>query len=148
MARRRCGTGEGTEAVLRDRRIYRPCTRSEPDRCVCVKQSRWRRAIDSETRERSIVVSTISAWELFRLVKRGRLELSVPPAAFVTATRADPLFVFRPVDEGVVRRSVELPDVHRDPADRMILATAAELGASIVSRDARFASHDAAPVIW
>ena len=47
-----------------------------------------------------------------------------------------------PVDDSIARRTVELPDIHADPADRMILATAAELGCPIVSRDRRFALNE------
>ncbi len=82
------------------------------------------------------------------LVKKGRLELTVPPASFVTATNRDPRFQVLPVDERIARRSVELPDIHADPADRMILATAAELGAQVVSKDGRFAEYGLVPVVW
>ena len=110
-----------------------------------------REAIDRREREqrrRAILISAISVWELFMLVKKGRLVLSVPPASFVTATRRDPVMGIVPVDEAVARRSVELPDYHADPADRIILATAAELGLSVVTRDARFRRYEAAPVVW
>jgi PIN domain nuclease of toxin-antitoxin system len=53
-----------------------------------------------------------------------------------------------PVDEGTARRSVELPDIHQDPADRFILATAVEMGWPVISRDAQFSGYDAATVIW
>ncbi len=95
-----------------------------------------------------LLISAISVWELFMLVKKGRLELTVPPASFVTVTNRDPRFQVIPVDERVARRSVELPDIHADPADRMILATAAELGAPIVSKDGRFGEYGLVPVVW
>ncbi len=95
-----------------------------------------------------LLISAISVWELFMLVKKGRLELAVPPAAFVTSTNRDPRFQVVPIDERVARRSVELPDIHADPADRMILATAAELGAQVVSKDGRFAEYGLVPVVW
>lgn len=99
-------------------------------------------------RPESICVSAISVWELFMLVKKGRLLLSVPPQAFVSNTKRDPLLRIIPVDEAIARRSVELPDYHADPADRMILATAAEHGLVIVTRDAHFSRYGVAPVLW
>jgi PIN domain nuclease of toxin-antitoxin system len=82
------------------------------------------------------------------LVKKGRLELTVPPAAFVTATQRDPRFQIVPIEERIARRSVELPDIYGDPADRMILATGIELGAAIVSKDRRLAEYSVAQVLW
>ena len=105
-------------------------------------------AIARETEDSSLLLSSISVWELFMLVKKGRLELSVEPAAFLTITHRDPRFSIVPVDEVIARRSVELPDIHGDPADRMILATAVELGVPVVSRDSRLAEYGAARVIW
>jgi PIN domain nuclease of toxin-antitoxin system len=95
-----------------------------------------------------IAISAISVWELFTLVKKRRLELTVPPAAFVTNTRRDPAMTFVPIDESIARRSVELVDVHQDPADRFILSTAIEMGWPLVSRDQRFPEYEIATVIW
>ena len=107
-----------------------------------------RKAVDQASAPKRILISAISVWELFMLVKKGRLELTVPPAAFVTATQRDPRFQIVPIDERMARRSVELPDIHGDPADRMILATGIELGAAIVSKDHRLAEYSVAQVLW
>lgn len=121
---------------LADRSRLSENARSEIDR---VSESR---------RTESIHLSAISVWELFMLVKKGRLVLSVPPAAFVTRTKQDPMMTIIAVDDGICRRSVELPDYHADPADRIILATAAERGLSIVTRDGMFRTYEVAPVVW
>lgn len=81
------------------------------------------------------------------LVKKGRLVLSVPPAAYVSQTRKDPVMEIIPVDDAIARRSVELPDHHADPADRIILATAAEHGLPIVTQDGLFESYGVAEII-
>lgn len=106
------------------------------------------RALDAETGHGSIVVSAISVWELWMLVKRGRLELTTDPTAFLRATHQDPRFEIVPIDDAVCRRSVELPDLHADPADRIILATGVETGSPIVSKDSRFSVYRVPPVIW
>ncbi len=90
----------------------------------------------------------MSVWELCTLVKRGRLSLSVPPAAFLTATYHDPRFEFAAVDERIARAGVDFPDLHRDPADRIILATAVELGATLVSKDRRLVQYGVCDVVW
>ncbi len=104
--------------------------------------------IERTGRGPTIAVSAISVWELFLLTKKGRLKLSVPPAAFVTNTHRDTAMTIIPIDATIVRRSVELPDLHMDPADRIILATAAEMGWSVISRDGRFSEYAVAPVVW
>jgi PIN domain nuclease of toxin-antitoxin system len=81
-------------------------------------------------------------------VKRGRLKLSVAPAAFVSATYRDRRFSFVAVDERITRTSVELPDLHRDPADRLILATTVEVGARLVSKDGRLREYGVCEVVW
>ena len=105
-----------------------------------------RRAAENERGQ--VLVSAISVWELFTLVKKHRLEINGSPAAFLTATHQDPAMEISPIDAAIARRSVELPDHHADPADRLILATAQELGCPIVSRDQRFPDYKAADIIW
>ena len=108
-----------------------------------------RAAIDRERAPGSIMVSAISVWELFMLTKTGRLRLSTSPRAFVASTELDPTLRIVPVDAQIGRASVELPDYHADPADRMIIATASELGCGIVSKDGRFADYQAiVQMIW
>lgn len=107
-----------------------------------------RRSISEQTRDHSIFVSAVSVWELFMLVKKGRLELNVAPASFLSVTRRDPLLSFVSVDERIARRSVELPDIHTDPADRMIIATAIELGVGVVTCDSRFREYGLCSVVW
>ena len=76
------------------------------------------------------------------------MDLNIPPASFVTNTRRDPAMTIVPIDEEIARRSVELPDIHQDPADRFILATAVEMGWPVVSRDNQFPEYDAVTVVW
>ncbi len=104
--------------------------------------------IETQSGPETIVVSAISVWELFMLVKKGRIELQAGPPAFVSATHRDPRFRIESVNEMVCRRSVELPDLHSDPADRIILATAGELGCPLISKDSRLRDYDLVPVIW
>ena len=105
-------------------------------------------AIESESNDSSIALSAISVWELWMLVKKGRLELTVDASAFLSTTSKDPQFRIVPIDDSICRRSVELPDHHVDPADRFILATAVELGCAIVSKDKKLSLYSSAQIIW
>ena len=107
-----------------------------------------RSTIEAQVGDAQILVSAMSVWELSMLVKKGRLELKTDPVVFTRTTNQDPLFSFVPVDETIARRSVELPDIHSDPADRIILATAVELGCSIITKDRQLSEYRVAEVIW
>jgi PIN domain nuclease of toxin-antitoxin system len=106
-----------------------------------------REVIDDETGSGARILPVISVWELFMLVKKGRLELAVDPAQFVSVTEHDRRFRIHPLSPEIARRSVELPEIHADPADRMIIATALELGCPVITRDARFADYSV-KTVW
>ena len=107
-----------------------------------------RDAIADARRDRAVHVSSISVWELFMLTKKGRLHLAIAPEAFLHRAERLSYVRFAAVDHGVARRSVQLPDIHGDPADRLILATAQQLGCPVVSKDRRFPAYPDAEVIW
>lgn len=94
-------------------------------------------------------VSCISAWEVAMLVARGRLELTMDVGAWLAAAEGLPLLEFVPVDNAVALRAVGLPDtLPRDPADRIIAATALGFGATLVTGDERLRGYRSLPTLW
>lgn len=84
-----------------------------------------------------IAVSSISVWEIAMLVERGRLSLTMEAAVWIDKVEALPFLTFIPVDNGIAIRSVQLEEFpNRDPADRIIVATALGHGATLVTADA------------
>ena len=85
--------------------------------------------------------SSISIWEIARLVKAGDLELPVSP------TRLADLLVEQyemkefPVNSSISLRASALPEIHKDPADRFIIATALLNDFTVVTGDHRFAEY-------
>ena len=79
-------------------------------------------------------VSAITFWETGMLTEKGRLEVN-DVAAWRRALLRDGL-VEIPVDGAIAARAGVLPDLHGDPADRLILATALE-GHQLITADAR-----------
>jgi PIN domain nuclease of toxin-antitoxin system len=80
-------------------------------------------------------VSAISFWEIAMLVQRGALKLRTSPDQW----RADVLRLGvqeTGVDGRIAIRATELMGFHPDPADRIITATALELGATLLTADA------------
>ena len=96
-----------------------------------------------------VAVSSISIWEIAMLVARGRLELTIPVEAWISGVEALPFVQFIPVDNRIAARAVALDHFpHRDPADRMILATALGLGATLITGDTRMRSYGAVKTVW
>lgn len=72
------------------------------------------------------------------LVRRGRLTLAMPLEQWVRASQQAPGLQLIVVGPEIALDSVSLPDfdAHKDPADRMIIATARRHGVLVTSDDA------------
>lgn len=106
-------------------------------------------AIDAEMNGGQILVSSMSAWELAMLVERGRVALSMDIASWLnTLNRIDAVQMV-PVDSEIAVKSVQLPgDFHKDPADRIIVATARKFAAPLVSADEKIRAYPHVRAIW
>lgn len=97
-----------------------------------------RRAIDGATEEAPLYVSDISSWEIATLHELGRIELDLPLRDWLEKATAPPLVQRVSISPAVAAEVAGLPDhFHRDPADRIIVATARVLGATLLTRDRR-----------
>lgn len=89
----------------------------------------------------SVGVSVVSCFEMAHAVRRGRIELSVPMDEwFAKALDGSRIELF-PLTPAIASRAVALPARHRDPFDRIIIATALELDGQLASVDGQFASY-------
>jgi PIN domain nuclease of toxin-antitoxin system len=96
-----------------------------------------------------VAVSSISAWEIAMLVDRGRLKLTMPTNAWIAHVEALPFVRFVPADNALAVNAVALRDFpSRDPADRIIVATAIGLGASLLTADERIRKYRAVKTVW
>ena len=112
--------------------------------------ARARRAIDTAVANKDrVAVSSISAWEIAMLAHAGRLELTIDVDAWLGQVEALPFIEFVPVDNRIALRAVALASFpHRDPADRIIVATALGAGAPLVTADERLQSYRPVRTIW
>ena len=85
--------------------------------------------------------SSISIWEIARLVKAGDLEIPVTPVrlADMLVERYDMKEL--PINNSIALRSSALPEIHKDPTDRFIIATALLNDFTVVTGDHRFAEY-------
>ena len=96
-----------------------------------------------------LLVSAISVWEVAMLAARGRLELTLDVEAWISHAESVPHFHFAPVDNRTAVRAVQLPGFpHRDPADRIIVATAILAGATLITGNERLRAYRAVTTAW
>jgi PIN domain nuclease of toxin-antitoxin system len=68
---------------------------------------------------------------------------------WIAASEALPLLQFVPVDNRIALRSTALPGkLHKDPADRIIVATTLILGATLVTKDRRLRRYPHVDTLW
>lgn len=94
-----------------------------------------------------LFASVTSAWELAILQSLGRVQLDVPLESVFTVHLAAMGIRLLPIQLGHVTRLSTLPQIHRDPFDRMIIAAALAEEFAIVSRDREFSRYDVS-VVW
>ena len=106
-------------------------------------------AIEDAREGGGIGLSSISAWEIAMLVAAGRLALSMDVPAWLAAVESIEGVRFVPIDNAIAVGAVTLPgDFHKDPADRLIVATARALGAQLVSADQRIRAYAHVRTVW
>jgi PIN domain nuclease of toxin-antitoxin system len=80
-------------------------------------------------------LSAVSAWEIAVKYRLGRLPLPSHADTFVPAQRTAHGLEPLPVDEEAALQVAKLPDHHRDPFDRMLVAQAIVGGLVLLTPD-------------
>lgn len=107
------------------------------------------KAIDESIKHQEILISSISVLEVYMLVKKGRLELNTLPDSWLQKVESLPFVRFIPVDNRIAVQSVDLPELlHKDPADRIIIATALNIGAKLITSDRMILNYPHVQSIW
>lgn len=108
-----------------------------------------KRTIERAVVDNNVFISSISAWEVALLTSKKRLLLSMEVADWIKKSEMLPFVNFIPVDNSIAVKSVNLPQpFHSDPADRIIIATAISLGASLITKDERILKYSHVKTIW
>ena len=85
-----------------------------------------------------LLVSDISLWEVATLHGLGRIRLALPLREWLDKAVAPPLVQRHGISPAIAAEAAALPDsFHRDPADRILVATARVLGATLLTQDRR-----------
>jgi len=104
-----------------------------------------REQIDSAAATQQAWVSAITPWEIGMLVAKGRLALASDVGQWIRAVLALPGLRLAALEPEIAVASSRLPgDLHGDPADRILAATARHLGATLITADERLLAYAAA----
>ena len=94
-----------------------------------------------------VTVSVATLWELMVKALAGRLHLPDAPERFLTDPIVDAGFRQLALEPRHVLALPELPQIHGDPFDRMLVAQAVVEGMSVVSGDPAIARYPV-NVVW
>ncbi|MBI4754699.1 MAG: type II toxin-antitoxin system VapC family toxin [Betaproteobacteria bacterium] len=87
-----------------------------------------------------LAVSAMTCWEMAWLVEHGRIRLRFPVEQWLDEVEGAGVVVM-PVTQPIAVLAAHLPEHHKDPADRLIIATAIVHRGHLLSLDARFPSY-------
>ena len=86
----------------------------------------------------TVFVSPISLWEISNKYRQGKLILKMPPREWFSKVCNRYGLTVLPLSEEIMFKAGELKEHHKDPADRMIIASSLEMGIAIITADHNF----------
>ena len=108
-----------------------------------------RKLIEAAARNRTVVTSAISIFEIATAVRRGRLVFNIPVDAWLHALGQMTELGIEPITAEIARIAASFDDVMPgDPADRIIAATTLTLNARLVTKDTRLNKIKQLKIAW
>ena len=96
-----------------------------------------------------LLLSAISPWEFSKLLEKNRIGISCNPEDWIKRAIDMPGLRLIPLSPILAYRSTVLPQpFHNDPADQIIVATAREENATILTKDERILAYAHVQSIW
>ncbi len=100
------------------------------------------RMLEKAAQNGALRVSVISVWEIGLLESKGRLALKMSCIEWVNQALATPGLSLLPLTPEIAIESSRLPgEIHADPADRILIATARITGAQLLTADQRLLDY-------
>lgn len=101
---------------------------------------------DKQDQLGNLLVSSISFWEAALLTKKGKLEIK-DVESWRNELLANTNLVLIDPSASEMIKSVQLPDYHKDPFDRLLIAQANNKKAALVTKDINIKKYSV-PVHW
>jgi PIN domain nuclease of toxin-antitoxin system len=96
----------------------------------------------------AVGIAVITCWEIALLAARGRIALDDHITDWWHDVLALPSTALLPLTIEVAHTAARLRDPIRDPADRLIVATALHQGVALVTKDERIRAAGVVQTIW
>ena len=96
----------------------------------------------------NLFISAITSFEIGIKHRRRGMDLPLPPADWIARALEHHRVQEIPVHGRIAERSTSLPPLHRDPADRIIIATSLITAVSILPPDRQISQYPDVAVVW
>ncbi len=108
-----------------------------------------KRLIEDVAKYEEILLSAISPWEFSKLLEKGKLGISCDPEDWLTTALEMPKLRVVQLSPMLAYRSTTLPQpFHNDPADQIIVASAREENATILTKDENIRAYKHVRCLW
>lgn len=107
-----------------------------------------RKAIDKADANFQIIVCEITLWEIAILMKKNRLVIDMPCLEFLDKIMHANNYVLQGINPSIAYLASEIELGSKDPADRLIAATAVTLGFPLVTADQYMHQSSVFKTIW
>ncbi len=108
-----------------------------------------RTLLSAPNRYGELLLSAISPWEFSKLIEKGRIGISCNPEEWMAEALIMPKLRLVPLSPAISYRSTSLPQpFHDDPADQIIVATAREENATVLTKDDLIQKYVHVRTLW
>lgn len=94
------------------------------------------------------VVSVVSPWEMAIKVAGGKIRLTEPPIQWFVGMAERYALRELPLDARIACAAAGLPPIHRDPVDRILVATAHAHALTVLTSDENIPKYPDVKTIW
>ena len=106
-------------------------------------------AIAEAENNNSILISSISVWEIATKQSLGKLQLSLSIEEWFQLAQQQPGTTIEPLSPLDAIHSANLPgEFHKDPADRILVAIARRYDIPLITRDQKILNYPHVTTIW
>ncbi len=96
-----------------------------------------------------VLLSAISPWEFSKLLEKERIGISCSPEEWISEALTMPKLRLVPLTPTISYRSTSLPQpFHDDPGDQIIVASAREENATILTKDKLIQQYKHVRTLW
>ena len=96
---------------------------------------------DKQTSKGNVLLSSVSFWEIALLVKKGRIAINDVKTWKSELLENTGIRIIDPVASEMID-SVNLPDIHKDPFDRLLIIQANTHQSNLVTKDELIKKYD------